>query len=278
MQDCGTSRTGEIVGSSDFAMRAVELCFDAVHGNGEVAQRWEDAFTELDSILERADTEMVHRILNDDRYRAIRKSVHYVRAEYEYERELALAREIVSAGSAAPAAAFRSANWYDQATLFEMRALSRFRPKSLLFVGAGPFPTSPLSYMQADPSISVTCLERQQEARDIAVEVAGIFGFSDFDVVSSGLLEFTEFADFDCVIIGLVVGITETEKAEIAAHLKRWVPPETLLAVRTAVGSGRVIYPEFELSPFDNDEPRVLADPPHKSFTLAIVNPGRQAP
>ena len=86
------------------------------------------------------------------------------------------------------------------------------------------------------------------------------------------MLEFTGFAGFDCVIIGLVVGISTAEKSRIAMHLRQWVPPKTLLAFRTAVGSGAVIYPSADLSAFDDTGCRVLPDPPHKSFTLAIVN------
>ena len=263
---------------SDVATRAVDLCLEAVSTQADAINRREEVFAELDGILERASDEQIRQILSCGRYRAVRQLVYHTRAEYEYEREMLLAQDIVETGSEHPAAAFRSADWYDRATEFEMRALASYRPKRMLFVGAGPFPTSPFSYMRIDPEVSVTCLDRHESAGDIAREVAAIFGFDHFDAISSDILDFTGFADFDCVIIGLVVGTNDAEKARIAEHLKRWVPPDILLALRTAVGSGAVIYPEFDLSSFDGSKPRLLANPPHKSFTLAILERDRAAP
>ena len=262
----------ELDPTSELAERAIELCGEAVRAGMNAPERHEAVFSELDGILERADADVVRLILHDGRYRAMRQAVLHLRAAYEYEREYLLAQNIIEAGSPSPASAFRSADWYEQATDFEMTALAPYRPKRMLFVGAGPFPTSPFSYMCADPAVSITCLDRSARAGETAAAVSKVFGFEDLRFIASDVLEFTGFAGFDCVIIGLVVGISTAEKSRIAMHLRQWVPPKTLLAFRTAVGSGAVIYPSADLSAFDDTGCRVLPDPPHKSFTLAIVN------
>jgi len=270
------SRTGEDR-SGVLAGRAVELCIEAVRSDEQASARREVVFAELDEILETADAGLVEEISEDPRYRDIQQDVHRVRAEYEYEREYLLAEEIIQANSETPALAFRSADWYEQATDFEMAALAGYQLKRMLFVGAGPFPTSPFSYMRADPEVSVTCLDRSDHAGGVALQIAGIFGFDGLEMISSDVLEFTDYGDYDCVMIGLVVGTSLADKNRIVDHLKTFVPPTTLLTFRTAVGSGTIIYPSVDFSRFDGADYQVLPDPPHKSFTMALINPARSS-
>ncbi len=260
--DCGPA--AEKVG------RAVALCADAVDEQSYTGR--EQIFTELDHILAHSDPGEIDSVLDDPVFVAMREDVHSVRADYEYQREYVLAKEIIKAHNRAPARAFRSAEWYSQATHFEMQALVPYKPKRMLFVGSGPFPISPLSYMAEDPAVAVTCLERSADASKHAIEVAKVFGLDRLNMITADALEVTDYDNFDCVMVGLVVGTSDTDKNRIVEHFLRWVPNSTLLTFRTAVGSGRVIYPSIEPSRFGDAPHTELSDPPHESFTMIMLD------
>jgi nicotianamine synthase-like protein len=252
------------------AGRAVALCIDAVNEQSYAGR--EQVFTELDHILARLEPAKITSVLGDPAYIAMRENVHSVRADYEYQREYVLAKEIIGAHNRAPARAFRSAEWYSQATHFEMQALIPYQPRRMLFVGSGPFPISPLSYMAEDPAVEVTCLERSPDASEHAVEVAKVFGFDQLKVITADAFDVADYDDFDCVMVGLVVGTSDSDKNRIVDHFLRRVPNSTLLTFRTAVGSGRVIYPSIEPGRFGDAPYTELPDPPHESFTMVLLD------
>ncbi len=266
-RDCGpaTGRAG----------RAVALCADVIARQSYMDR--ERIFAELDAILEQCAPAEIDSILNDPVFIAMREEVHSVRADYEYQREYVLAKDIIKTHNRAPAQAFRSAEWYSQATHFEMQALIPYQPRRMLFVGSGPFPISPLSYMAEDPAVAVACLERSADASRHAIEVAKVFGFDQLSVITADALQVTDYGGYDCVMVGLVVGTSVPDKNRIVDHFLRWVPKSTLLTFRTAVGPGRVIYPSIAPDRFGDTPYTELPDPPHESFTMVLLdrsNPG----
>ncbi|MEM8839374.1 MAG: nicotianamine synthase family protein [Pseudomonadota bacterium] len=253
------------------AATLLTLCFDIVTHDLADGAKQEHLFAEIDEILERLPAKDIDALLRSSSFGSIRNRVHEIRAAYEYQRELELSREIIARENAAVANAFRSHDWYDKALDFETKALSEYAPKRLLFVGSGPFPTSPMAFQRNDPAAKVTCMDRSGEACALAREVSAIFGMPDLDIVHADGAAKTDFSTYDCVIVGLVVGATERDKAEIVNHFLHYVPTSSLLCFRSATGSGRVIYPSVNLQALDGYDIDVLESPPHKSFTLVIV-------
>lgn len=252
--------------------RALTLCQKVVRVPTPPHREQEHLFAELDALLASTDEGVTRSILQSPRFRAIRQRLHLVRAEYEYVRERILARAIIAAGSEAPLREFRSAGWYEEAHAFEMRALAPFGPARLLVVGAGPFPTTALSFMRAHPHASVACIERREEACTLALEVARICGCERLQVIHAEALNVSDFSDYDCVIVGTVVGVTDAEKRQVIEHFKSRVPRSTLLVFRTAIGPGTIIYPSVDLETLENIEYRVLVDPPQKTFTSILTD------
>ncbi len=82
----------------------------------------------------------------------------------------------------------------------------------------------------------------------------------------------TDFSDYDCVIVGTVVGVSEAEKRRVVQHFLDHVPPTTLLVIRTAIGPGRIVYPSVDLAQLGGIEYRVLTDPPQETFTMIITH------
>lgn len=231
----------------------------------------ERLFAELDELLFGVDDAFTRWILEHDRFRPIEERLHGIRAEYEYDRERDLARALVAAGDESPLAGFRSASWYDDAHNFELEALAPYAPRRLLMVGAGPFPTTAISFMRAFPDVSVACIELRREAYTLATQVARISGCEGIRMIHADALDMRDFSDYDCVLVGTVVGVTRTERRRVVEHFLEWVPPSTLLVLRTGIGPGRVVYPSVDVSLLEGIEYRVLQDPPQETFTMIIT-------
>lgn len=254
--------------------RALALCEAVVEDTASAPAARERLFSELDEILERASEALIEAILAHDRFIAIRERVHDVRAEYEYQRETVVAEDMVRANNDTAAQEFRSRDWYDKAVDFESNALAPWAPKRLVFVGAGPFPTSPFNYMNLNPETTVVCLEKSEEAAGLSRQVAKILGFDRLDVITADAHTYDAYEDFDCVMVGLVVGTSAEDKSRIVEHFLSAVPETSMLTFRSAVGSGRVIYPSVDLAQLEGLDYRVMPDPPHKSFTMILVDRG----
>lgn len=263
-------------GETDPVERAVRLTLAATAAEETDAR--ELFFSRLDEVLEAMSPAQIAAVLDDARATRVRAETHHVRAEYEYAREFELAREIVAARDVAPVADFRSADWYDKAQAFEIAALARYGLSSAMFVGGGPYPTTALAYAFSAPRARVATLERYADAAALAREVAGVYGRPDLEVIEDDALEYAGYGDFDCVVIGLVVGADAEEKRAVVARALELTPPSTLLAFRSAVGLGRVVYPSVDLEML-RPHGRVIAlpEPPHKSFTMILLERGGRA-
>ncbi len=260
------SETGELIN------RAVGLCADVVRAASDSDPRLERIFTELDDILMDLDDGQVAAVRQDPRYSAIRERFHLIRAEYEYRREIAVAQTIVDAGRVSAVEQFRSADWYEIAQDFEVRSLAPFQCERMLWLGTGPFPTSPLYFARANPGLSIVCVDNDAEACRLAKDVVRIFDCPALEIVHADALELTDFSYYDCVMVGLVVGVVDADKKRVVEHFTRHVPPETLLTFRTAVSSGAIIWPSIDLHLFDGIAHRLLPDPPQKLYSLIVAD------
>lgn len=260
--------------NTDLLDRALGICEAVVEESASSPAARERLFSELDEILDRVGDDLIEAILAHRRFEAIRETLHDVRAAYEYQRETVVAEDMVRARSDAAAREFRSKDWYDKAVDFESRALAPWAPKRLVFVGAGPFPTSPFNYMNLNPDSTVVCLEKSEAAATLSRQVARILGFDRLEVITADAHTYDAYDDFDCVMVGLVVGTSAEDKARIVKHFLAAVPETTMLTFRTAVGPGRVIYPSVDLTQLEGLDTRIMPDPPHKSFTMILVDRG----
>ena len=252
--------------------RALALCLSVTSEPVPSPAEQERLFAELDELLFGVDEAFTQWILDHPQFRPIRGRLHAVRAEYEYDRERDLARALIAAGDESPLAGFRSAGWYEEAHKFELAALAPYAPERLLVVGAGPFPTTALSFMQAHPEASVACLEVRAEAYTLATQVARITHCEDLQVIHADALTVRDFSAYDCVIVGTIVGVSEVEKRRVVEHFLTHVPVETLLVIRTAIGPGRIVYPSVDLGQLAGIKYRVLEGPPQETFTMIITH------
>jgi hypothetical protein len=251
--------------------RALALCLQVTAGQTPSPAEQEHLFAELDELLLGVDEEFTQWVLDHPQFRPIRGRLHEIRAEYEYDRERDLARALVAAGDESPLEKFRSTAWYEEAHEFELQALAPYAPKRLLVVGAGPFPTTALSFMHAHPDATVACIELRAEAYTLATQVARISNCEDLRVIHADALTIEDFSEYDCVLVGTIVGVNEQDKRRVVEHFLKYVPPSTLLIIRTAIGPGRIVYPSVDLNQLADVEHRVLIDPPQETFTMIIT-------
>jgi hypothetical protein len=252
--------------------RALALCLAVSAEPTPSPAEQERLFAELDELLFGVDEEFTQWILEHLQFQPAKQRLHEVRAEYEYDRERDLARALVAAGDESPLASFRSAGWYEEAHNFELDALAPYAPQRLLVVGAGPFPTTALSFMRAHPGASVACIELRAEAYTLATQVARISHCEGLRIIHADALTVEDFSDYDCVIVGTIVGVSEADKSRVVEHFLKFVPASTLLILRTAIGPGRIVYPCVDLAQLAGIEYRILTDPPQETFTMIITD------
>jgi len=194
------------------------------------------------------------------------------RDAYEYTREVALAKAIIDVGDQSPLENFRSTQWYHDAHCFENAALAQYSPTNILMVGCGPFPSTALSLMDSFPDANLVCLDKDTTAYHLATEVVEIFGHKLYggcvDVLK---LPGWTLKQYDCVLVGTVVGVRKQEKSDIVNYFLHGVTPGTTLAVRTATGPGEIIYPTVDLDLFNDLDYRVLPNPPQKTWTTILM-------
>lgn len=254
--------------------RALSLALRVTADPVPSAAAQERLFAELDELLFGVDDEFTEWILRHESFRPIEERLHLIRAEYEYDRERDLARALVAAGDESPLGSFRSHGWYEEAHAFELEALAPYAPENLLMVGAGPFPTTAISFMRAYPDASVACVELRAEAYTLATQVARISDCEAMRIVHADALAMRDFSEFDCVLVGTVVGVTRAERRRVVQHFLEHVPPEALLILRTAIGPGRIVYPSVDFALLEGIDYRILLDPPQETFTMIITERG----
>jgi nicotianamine synthase len=97
------------------------------------------------------------------------------------------------------------------------------------------------------------------------------------EIIHADALTLKDFSEYDCVIVGTVVGVTKAERRRVVDHFLEFVPASTLLILRTAIGPGRVVYPSVDLRQLEGMEYRILTDPPQETFTMIITDRTRHA-
>jgi hypothetical protein len=252
--------------------RALSLCLRITAEQTPSPAEQERLFAELDELLFGVDEAFSQWILDHPKFQPIRGRLHEIRAKYEYDRERDLARALVAAGDQSPLEKFRSTAWYEEAHEFELQALAPYAPERVLVVGAGPFPTTALSFIHAHPDASVACVELRAEAYMLATQVARICNCEGLRVIHADALTIEDFSDYDCVLVGTIVGVNAQDKRRVVEHFLKCVPTSALLILRTAIGPGRIIYPSVDLKQLEGIKYRVLADPPQETFTMIITD------
>lgn len=221
-------------------------------------------FTELDEMLWDASNDEINETI--ELLQPNHELLLRIRAEYEHNREMELARQIITTQDYwTPVRSFRSTNWYNKAHEFENSILNAC--KRILLVGSGPFPTSAFSFM-SNLGATVTGVERDKEACIVSRQIANI-ARRDFEIINQDALEITDFSNYDCVVVGCVVGISEAEKKAIVHHYTTHVPRNVTLVFRTAIGPGRLIYPTVHALWLDGIS-RQFTAPPQRTFTMIM--------
>ena len=255
----------------DNTLRIVKLCEQIVGGvmTGDNDKKdLEQLFTSLDDLLFVSNEETIDVVLSGLKLRGIHDSLLMIRAEYEHDREVHLARAIIEKGDTSPLQDFRSTGWYEEAHDFENDILAQFSPKRIMVVGSGPFPTTALSLMNAFPHATITSVERNEEACLLSKQVAQVYGCSNLQVLYKDGRTITDFSNYDVIIVGTMVGVVE--KKSVIEHFLRHVPESTTLIFRTAIGPGRIIYPMITHL-FGDIKHQVFHNPPQKTFTMILT-------
>ncbi|XP_010545875.1 PREDICTED: nicotianamine synthase-like [Tarenaya hassleriana] len=135
----------------------------------------------------------------------------------------------------------------------EQRILSDngvLRSKKVAFVGSGPMPLT--SFVMATRRMTTTHFDNfdidptaNELARKIAASDHALEERMKF--LTRDVMELKEeFAEYDCVFMAALVGMSGEEKAKIIGHIRKYMKKGGYLLVRSAKGARAFLYPVVE--------------------------------
>lgn len=137
-------------------------------------------------------------------------------------------------------------NNYKKLVKMEMAALRAAHPgfKKVLFVGAGPLPLSSF-IMGKHYGVDVHHLEVEEGAHCCAMDwMEKILGVGHIPCHHMDVMDFSDFAQYDVVVLAALVGVDHETKARILSHLQHYMNPAQTLMIRSVKGMRGLLYPE----------------------------------
>ncbi len=231
---------------SQGAKKALSLCLKAVAQEADQAQCGEtlDALERLLPGLESSD---IDKIISEPAYCAIRQRLLRVRAQTWFTQECELARRMLEHDPATALLSLFGDHIPREAYADELAVLRPLHPQKILILGSGACPMSAVVIQDAFPLTTVVGLDRSQEACTLSARLLAASSYSAVTIQHGEAQNPKNIGEFDCVIMALTIGVDEAEKRRIISELKTHANPDTVLAVRTAVAWGRVLYPAIDL-------------------------------
>lgn len=173
-------------------------------------------------------------------------SLHMLCAEGEFAMEQHWAKRIKAAANPKKEVKVFPywANYLKLAAL-EVKALRAVMPhaKKVLFVGGGPLPLS--SFIMAKHyGFDLTNMDISRDAIDCAMDwMAPALGDMDIPCLHTDVNDFTDFGQFDVVIMAALVGLDKAAKHKVTTHLHQHMRADQLLMVRSVRGLRALLYP-----------------------------------
>lgn len=186
-------------------------------------------FNRLVQIIEETKKDVAEIAHTDVRLQRIYKKIQKIAACGEYELEKAYAKKDIKM--------FPYLKNYLKLTRIEMDIL---QGKKVLFIGSGPLPLSAYLYSK---KLSVSVLDYSPEAISMS---KSFFTKENRQVqhIKKSVQKYKDFADFDTVVLGAMVGRNPSQKEKILAHIIPKMKPNSVLIARTVEGLGNLLYPK----------------------------------
>lgn len=173
--------------------------------------------------------------------------LHTLCAQGEFALELHWANRVMAA--AEPKAELRRFPYWDnyrKLAAMEVKAMRQVMPgmRRVLFVGSGPLPLS--SYMMSvNHGLDVENVEIDHEATGCALAwLNPVLGERAIPCHHTDILDFTDFARFDVIVLAALVGLDKAGKAKVLAHLHAHMDAAQVLMVRSVRGLRGLLYPK----------------------------------
>lgn len=172
-------------------------------------------------------------------------------------------------------------NNYDELTTFELEKINKHKKldnSSILYIGSGSLPLTPLMYKEKEQSLTIDCIDGDEKAVNYGKQIFNIHGISSriFHEQISGQREITsvDVKNYDIAFICALVGNSSEGKNEYLQMIDNSFPKNYLVVLRSVPNDfRRLLYPRFELSASNY---RVIAEySPPKGIINSIVLLGR---
>lgn len=209
-------------------------------------------FAELVQLaLHPANANLANSVMDDLSDDAVLHELYQLCAQGEYQMEHHWSERIRTAVQ--PMAELRRFPYwqnYLKLARLEVQALRQSRPglKRVLFVGAGPLPLTAF-IMAKHYGLDVTNLDIDGDATCCAAAwMERILGVASLPCHHIDVLDFTDFSEYDAIVLAALVGLDSTAKQRVLQHLHTHMQPEQILLVRSVAGLRRLLYPEVTKS------------------------------
>lgn len=151
----------------------------------------------------------------------------------------------------------------------ELGLLPLQRVRTILFIGGGPLPMTPL--LLAERGFDVTIIDSDPEACHLSRDVIRSLGLeSHMRVVQADALQ-VDPAGFDVVMLAALVGGSGHEKCLLIDALLERMDRESLLLARSARGWKTLLYPPVPETPIRAGEAYACAHPTGDVINSAVV-------
>ena len=215
----------------------------------------EPLFEELERLIRMAPRQLCEAVIADPVIGFKAALLHQLRAAYEYDKEITLARAI--AGS--PAAESQLTRLIEQEAFWALSSELREALRGcrrIVIAGSGPLPLTALSIAN-ELHVPVTAVECDTTAYDLGHKIIALAGYETrIHCVKSRIEQIAYLDHFDAVVGAVLVGVdTESNRhhrSEIANRLVKALAPGAKLVVREPHGLGQLFHPPLDLEPADH--------------------------
>lgn len=162
---------------------------------------------------------------------------------------------------------------YSMLTDLEYKHTSLIRNdlKKILFVGGGPLPLSSILLCQKY-NLRCTILEKDQASSDLATQLIEALGLSEsISIKTINAAEYTNYNQFDSIIIAALVGNTPAIKDTIIRTIHANMEKDSLLLCRHAHGARKLLYPPISSSTIKEMKPIIEVAPSHSIINSFFI-------
>lgn len=206
------------------------------------------SFSKLVTLVDATSKSNSKKILIDKKIHSLKKDFLRFSSQGESELEFFWAHKIIkSKNPHNTLLEFPYLKNYKDLVNFETEHLTKvglYTKKSILFIGSGPLPLSPI-FMAKKYNVSIDTIDIDKNACTISRKILNVLKINQkINIYNEDVFNITDFSNYDVIFVAALVGKTEKEKNSLIKHITKHATQNTYLILRSVSDLGALLYPE----------------------------------